>query len=71
MEPQNKSKISTMWVGWTFSYFLNFVAFFIAGSKAKNKKWTLFGWIYLIMTITTGLFSTEISVFSEKPLAAP
>ena len=54
--PEKKKKKFT-WFTWVFLFPFNSAAFFKIGSKAQNKMWILFGWVYLITGIGPGCIS--------------
>jgi len=48
--------LHSLWIILTFTYFTNGLAFIYAGIRAKNRKWSLYGVIYLIPFVITEIF---------------
>ena len=73
MSVTEKGKIwelrNSLWILWTFVFMLNYVAFFWIGAKAKYKAWTLFGYMYLVLSIGVAVLSAELTQFKDLLLA--
>ncbi|MDR2712508.1 MAG: helix-hairpin-helix domain-containing protein [Clostridiales bacterium] len=42
---------NSLWIIWTFVPALNWIPFFWIGSRAKQRKWILFGCLYLLLCL--------------------
>ncbi|MDR0287316.1 MAG: helix-hairpin-helix domain-containing protein [Clostridiales bacterium] len=54
--------VESMWVIWSFTFFLDFIGFLWVGSRTKNKSWSFLGFIYLaaIIAIIFSLFTAHL-----------
>ncbi len=48
--------LHSLWIILTFTYFTNGLAFIYAGIRVRNRKWSLYGIIYLIPFALTEIF---------------
>ena len=48
--------LHSLWIILTFTYFTNGLAFIYAGIRAKNRKWSLYGIIYILPFAITEIF---------------
>lgn len=48
--------LRSLWIILTFTYFTNWLAFIYAGIRARNRKWSLYGIIYLLPFAITEIF---------------
>ena len=48
--------LRSLWIILTFTYFTNWLAFIYAGIRARNRKWSLYGVIYLLPFAITEIF---------------
>ena len=51
---------SSLWVLWTFTILLNWVAFFWIGIRAQNRRWILWGVVYAAPLFTANVLSGRI-----------
>jgi len=40
---------NSLWAIWLFAFLLNYIAFFWIGIRAKQRKWVLFGCMYMVL----------------------
>jgi DNA uptake protein ComE-like DNA-binding protein len=48
--------LRSLWIILTFTYFTNWLAFIYAGIRARNRRWSLYGIIYLLPFAITEIF---------------
>lgn len=58
---------NSLWILFTFTIVLNWIAFFIIGHKAKYKKWKMYGALYSLPFIIFIIFD-ELFYVGEIPL---
>ncbi len=63
MSKRSWELLNSLWIILTFTYFTNFFAFIYAGIRAKNRRWSLYGMIYLLPLV--------ISQFAANYYAGP
>lgn len=57
--------LNSLWVIWSFIPMLNWVGFFHIGRRARQKRWILFGWLYLVLCLILPL--TAIYLKEKAP----
>jgi DNA uptake protein ComE-like DNA-binding protein len=53
--------LNSLWVLWAFVPMFNWVGFFHIGRKAKYRRWIIFGFIYLVLTLVLPMISVSIT----------
>lgn len=51
---------NSLWLIWTFVMLFNWIAFFWIGGRAKQRKWILFGCLYLVLCFVVPFFAVEV-----------
>jgi len=63
MSITNKGKAwelrNSLWLLWSASFFFAFIPFFWIGVRAKQRKWILFGCLYLVLCFALPMASVE------------
>ena len=56
--------LHSLWIGWTFTLFLGWLAFVYIGLRARRPRWALWGLVYLfplVLPSIIGINYTELS----------
>jgi DNA uptake protein ComE-like DNA-binding protein len=64
MSITNKGKkweiLNSLWIIWAFVFLFNYISFFWIGVRAKQKKWVLFGCLYLVLGLVLPMVATSV-----------
>ena len=56
----------SLWIGWTLTILFNYVAFFWIGSRAKNRRWTLWGIVYAFPNLVGMLIADNEALWNSS-----
>ena len=54
--------LNSLWIIWSFVFGLNYAGFFWIGYRTKQKKWVLFGCLYLVLGFAVPMYASGASV---------
>lgn len=57
----------SLWIAWTFTLFLNWIAFFWIGFRARNGRWVAWGFVYAIPFIALMVLSESDELYESWP----